>query len=154
MDTSGLSGVADARDIKMSEKDFHDHVAQPGLPESGDGKPTSFAEYIYWATLRRQVEAADSTVVHSKGFGLVFAKFGKEKGHGADIEVHEENESASDDLRGMSAHDVELLNARRALRQGGWATVFYLTYASVQRAIRHRQHWPYTWGPALRLIRG
>ncbi|KAJ7826425.1 hypothetical protein B0H13DRAFT_1918177 [Mycena leptocephala] len=117
MDTGGLSGVADARDIKISEKDFHDHVAQPGPPEGGDGKPTSFAEYIHWATLRRQVEATDSTVVHSKGFGLVFAKFGKEKEHGADVEVHEANESASDDLRGMSAHDVELLNARRALRQ-------------------------------------
>jgi hypothetical protein len=56
-------------------------------------------------------------VVHSKGFGLLFAKFGKEKEHGADVEVHEANESASDDLRGMSAHDVELLNARRALRR-------------------------------------
>ncbi|KAJ7863579.1 hypothetical protein B0H13DRAFT_2354109 [Mycena leptocephala] len=54
MDTSRLPGVADARDIKMSEKDFHDHVAQPGPPEGGDGKPTSFAEYIHWATLRRR----------------------------------------------------------------------------------------------------
>jgi hypothetical protein len=73
MDTSGLSGVANAGDVKMSEKDFHDHVAQPectprpvpvlylAAPEGGDGKPTSFAEYIHWATLRREVEAADST---------------------------------------------------------------------------------------------
>lgn len=56
-------------------------------------------------------------MVHSKGFGVVFAKFGKEKEHDTDVEVHEANESASDDLRGMSEHDVELLNARRALRQ-------------------------------------
>jgi len=132
MDTSGLSGVANTSDIKMPEKDFHDHVAQPGLPEGGDGKPTSFAEYVHWATLRRQVEAADSTVVHSKGFGVVFAKFGKEKEHGTDVEVHEANEAnESDDLRGMSEHDVELLNARRALRQAGWATVFYLVTCDI-----------------------
>ncbi|KAJ7925099.1 hypothetical protein B0H13DRAFT_2574471 [Mycena leptocephala] len=124
MDTSGLSGVADARDIKMSEKDFHDHVAQPGPPGA-----VMESRLLSLNTSTGPLFVA--SVVHSKGFGLLFAKFGKEKEHGADVEVHEANESASDDLRGMSAHDVELLNARRALRQAGWATVFYLVTCDI-----------------------
>ncbi|KAJ7840249.1 hypothetical protein B0H13DRAFT_2416288 [Mycena leptocephala] len=116
-----------SQDVSSSNLLFGPNLEHSTLavPESGDGKPTSFAEYIYWATLRRQVEAADSTV-RSR-----LCQIWEGKDHGADIEVHEENESASDDLHGMSAHDVELLNARRALCQAGWATVFYLVTCDI-----------------------
>jgi hypothetical protein len=49
-----------------------------------------------------------NSVVHSKGFGVVLAKFGKEKEHGMGVEVQEAHESVFDDLRGMSEHNIGL----------------------------------------------
>lgn len=63
MNVAGTLGVGDASQLgKMDEKTLHDSLVHPVPAVTiGDGKPTSLAEYLYWAKKQRAVEDADKT---------------------------------------------------------------------------------------------
>jgi len=58
---AGTLGVGDASKLgKMDEKTLHNSVVHEApTVTGGDGKPTSLAEYLYWAEKQRAVEDAD-----------------------------------------------------------------------------------------------
>ncbi|GAA5932683.1 hypothetical protein JCM1841_006937 [Sporobolomyces salmonicolor] len=126
---AAYSGAADPqRELNLDEKAFHDSVAQP----FGDGRKTSFVEYVFWADRQREREALDKTVVHTAGLSTLVHKI-REKGKGGEKteeaavqEVQEVPADDFDDMVGLSERDIALANARRVLRQAGWASVFYL----------------------------
>lgn len=39
--------------------------------------------------------------------------------------------AAEEDLQGLTPRELELINARRMLRQAGWATIFYLVTSDI-----------------------
>ncbi|KAM0754795.1 hypothetical protein T439DRAFT_377221 [Meredithblackwellia eburnea MCA 4105] len=105
--------------------DSHSHSSAP-LPEFTAVGRTSFEEYLWWAAARREVEDADKTEIVSKGITQLFHS--KEKGEkDAGVEVTEATiVQGDDDLVGLTERQKELAVARRALRQAGWATIFFL----------------------------
>ncbi|BGP04053.1 hypothetical protein NBRC10513v2_007793 [Rhodotorula toruloides] len=130
MDSAALAGVAiPQQEANESEKQM-DQFYQPQV---GSDK-ISLAEYRYWAARQRERERNDTADFHSRGLAsfahTVKGKIGKsEKDH--DVHIREATDSpalddVAADLEGLSERELELVNARRALRVAGWATIFYL----------------------------
>ncbi|KAK4704241.1 hypothetical protein P7C70_g1968, partial [Phenoliferia sp. Uapishka_3] len=134
--STGNFAVGDPlREARESDKQLEEDFAHspPVYEGSGEARPPkpSFAEYLYHAKLRREVEDADKSVVTSKGIAQLFKKKEEkeDKGEKDDSVVIQEGPTQpqhDDDLEGLTETQREYLNARRALRQAGWATVFYL----------------------------
>lgn len=126
MQAAAVAGAANPQlELNETEKHFHDDK----FPPRYDARYTpSFAEYLHWARLQRAHEDADKTVIHSAGISsLVHTIKGDKKGSDDGFvtearAVEEEDEQ----IAGLSERDVALVNARRVLRQAGWASVFYL----------------------------
>ncbi|KAL8283212.1 hypothetical protein RQP46_005990 [Phenoliferia psychrophenolica] len=127
----GNLGVSDPlHEPRRSDKELEATLGQaPDYEVAKKGPKPSFHEYLFHASLRREAEDNDHSIVTSKGIGQLFAKKEKsEKGEkdGDVVVVHETEHEGSDDLAGMTESQIEYLNARRALRLAGWGTVFYL----------------------------
>ncbi|GAA5881346.1 hypothetical protein JCM16303_000138 [Sporobolomyces ruberrimus] len=128
MQAAALAGASDPqRELNETEKAFHDSRNSPAYDV---GYTPSFAEVLYWAKLQRAREDRDNTVVHSSGISsLVHTIKGDHKKGSDDGIVTEASPAEEDDdeqVVGLSDREVSLVNARRALRQAGWASVFYL----------------------------
>lgn len=71
--------------------------------------------------------------MHSAGLGKLFAQRKGKHVDSAQTTISSAQEGGAADLGvegelvGLSLRDTELANARRVLRQAGWATVFYLS---------------------------
>ncbi|KAK4701208.1 hypothetical protein P7C70_g5023, partial [Phenoliferia sp. Uapishka_3] len=140
--TSGFGVSDNIREPQMSDKELEGALRRQSTGSTGPahevvpfGKP-SFAEYLHWATLRRAVEASDTGMITHKGIAQLFKPEKGEKDEKDDCVVVREGsvDSAGDeDMAGMTESQIEYLNARRALRQAGWATVFYLITYVVSR---------------------
>ncbi|KDE05771.1 hypothetical protein MVLG_03862 [Microbotryum lychnidis-dioicae p1A1 Lamole] len=65
--------------------------------------------------------------------GKVIAKQMEKKGDapGIDDEAHRRMEGELEQMQGLSDHQTELSNARRLLRQAGWATGFFVITADI-----------------------
>ncbi|GAA5957433.1 hypothetical protein JCM8115_006988 [Rhodotorula mucilaginosa] len=124
-----LEGNANSKEMDM----LHQH--QPHASK------ISLAEYFFWAERQRAREKRDTTVTSQPLADVGRAIKGKitksEKGSddGSDHKVTAGVQDAdadgvpdepSGDLVGLSPYEVELCDARRALRVAGWATIFYL----------------------------
>ncbi|SCV72670.1 BQ2448_4207 [Microbotryum intermedium] len=97
-----------------------------------DSHPVSLVEYIHWARIQREIEARDTVPVKTGGFGplgkMIAQKMDKTGGEGVTLsaETQQRMEAELEQIQGFSPHHTELTNARRMLRQAGWATVFFL----------------------------
>ncbi|SCZ92676.1 BZ3500_MvSof-1268-A1-R1_Chr5-2g08094 [Microbotryum saponariae] len=97
-----------------------------------DSQPVSLVEYIHWAKIQREIEARDTTQVKTGGLGplgkIIAQKMDKTGGEGMTVspEIQQRMEAELEQMQGFSPHHQELSNARRMLRQAGWATVFFL----------------------------
>lgn len=87
------------------------------------GARPSFAERLYWAEKRREFERNDPRMSQTKGIAAIFKRKQHAETKQLEAEMGPEND---DDLIGLSDRQRDLNNARRVLRQAGWATVFYL----------------------------
>ncbi|SCV72669.1 BQ2448_4206 [Microbotryum intermedium] len=93
--------------------------------------------YIHWAKIQREIESRDTTPVKTGGLGplgkVIAKKLQQRSGNplGIDDEVHRCMEAELEQMQGLSEHQAELTNARRLLRQAGWATVFFLITADI-----------------------
>ncbi|GAA6005912.1 hypothetical protein JCM11491_004058 [Sporobolomyces phaffii] len=129
MQAAALAGAADPqRELNETEKEFHD---ERGAQRFDAGYTPSFAEYLYWAKKQRAREDQDSETIHSAGISSLIhtIKGDKDSSKGSDGVIAEVGAADSDDhdqLAGLSERDIALVNARRVLRQAGWASVFYL----------------------------
>ncbi|SCZ92675.1 BZ3500_MvSof-1268-A1-R1_Chr5-2g08093 [Microbotryum saponariae] len=117
----------------MGEKDVtvNAYIAAPA-----DAHPVSLVEYLHWAKIQREIEARDTTPVKTGGLGPLgkfIAKQMEKRGDtpGIDDEAHRRMEAELEQMQGLSEHQTELSNARRLLRQAGWATVFFLITADI-----------------------
>ncbi|CDR48491.1 RHTO0S18e01222g2_1 [Rhodotorula toruloides] len=145
MDSAALAGVAiPQQEANESEKQMDQFYQPQGAKRDGASQTLSYsavgsdkislAEYRYWAARQRERERNDTADFHSRGLAsfahTVKGKIGKgEKDH--DVHVREATDSptfddVAADLEGLSERELELVNARRALRVAGWATIFYL----------------------------
>lgn len=102
-------------------------IASSGSPDltstsCADSEP-SFAERLYWAEKRREFERTDPRMGHSLSL-LTMLQPSKRKAR--QMENTELGADAQEDLVGLPDRERDLANARRVLRQAGWATVFYL----------------------------
>lgn len=95
----------------------------------------SLAEYFFWAERQRAREKRDTTVTSQpladvgRAIKGKITKSEKSSDDGSDHKVSAEVQDAdgvpdepSGDLVGLSPYEVELCDARRALRVAGWAT--------------------------------
>jgi len=158
MNVAGIAGAADPqRELNESDTEFHDEKRSP--PDGSESPPflpicstiglivytccaarytPSFAEHLHWARLSRQKEDADKTKItgsHAMS-GLIHTikgdKDSKEQDVGTVTEAPVEEE---DQLVGLSERDLSLVNARRVLRQAGWASAFYLITCDMKFAL-------------------
>ncbi|GAA6061497.1 hypothetical protein JCM10212_000201 [Sporobolomyces blumeae] len=132
MQAAAVAGASHPqRELNETEKEFHDEHLPTKLAGDFSYRP-SFAEVLYWAERQREKEDNDKTVIHSAGISSAIHKFKEKKGKGYDesavvTEVSSESGSHDyDDLAGLTEREISLVNARRVLRQAGWAAVFYL----------------------------
>ncbi|KAM0792676.1 hypothetical protein ACM66B_002456 [Microbotryomycetes sp. NB124-2] len=134
----GAFGVSDAV-LESKEKNL---VATHALPAydahtrvdvSTSGRKVSLAEYIFYARRQREIERNDTTVVHSAGLSKLVHRIKDKKGE-ASSDIDEKgiqnsemyDAAVEEDLQGLTERERDLVNARRALRVAGWASVFFL----------------------------
>jgi len=89
----------------------------------------SFAEYLHWAKLSREREDLDKGKIdggHAVSSLIHTFKGDKGSKEGDVGTVTEAQVEEDDQLVGLSERDLALVNARRVLRQAGWASAFYL----------------------------
>lgn len=134
MQAAAIAGASDPqREIDGGDRKLHDELAPPTYAGSASYRP-SFAEYIFWAEKQRAREAEDRTVVHSAGIATIVHKVREKKGSKDENDTtvteasvdNESNHIHQDELVGLTDREIQLVNARRVLRQAGWASVFYL----------------------------
>ncbi|KAI5474314.1 amino acid transporter [Pseudohyphozyma bogoriensis] len=119
-----LMGVADAGvveptyskdkkegDFNVSETSYPSAEAQSNILTGN----ISLVEYMHWATLRRAEEDEDTGATTAIGIAAIWTK--------KDKDAEKTFIGSESDLDGLSPRDRELANARRVLRQAGWATV-------------------------------
>lgn len=98
----------------------------------------SLAEYFFWAERQRERERNDNTPTTAALTDLgrtlkgKITKFEKSADDDSDpvttsVEPYDALADASGDLVGLSEYEVELCNARRALRVAGWSSIFYVS---------------------------
>ncbi|GAA5935830.1 uncharacterized protein JCM15063_001818 [Sporobolomyces koalae] len=130
MQAAAVAGAADPqRELNETEKEFHE--AHAPVHYSNENYEPSFAEIRFWADKQREREDADKTVIHSAGLSSLLHTFkgdtkGEKEGSGHVSEVGSSEYHDEDQTAGLSERETALVNARRVLRQAGWASVFYL----------------------------
>lgn len=126
MQAAAVAGAADPQfELNETEKQFHDDRLPPHYEV---GYTPSFAEYLHWAKIQRAHEDRDTTITHSSSpiSSLVHTIKGDKKGSDDGIVTEAKAVEEDEQLAGLSERDIALVNARRVLRQAGWASVFYL----------------------------
>ncbi|GAA6020779.1 hypothetical protein JCM8202_005443 [Rhodotorula sphaerocarpa] len=110
---------------------------QPHPEHLHSSDKVSLAEYFFWAERQRERERNDNTPTTAALTDLgrtlkgKITKFEKSADDDSDpvttsVEPYDALADASGDLVGLSEYEVELCNARRALRVAGWSSIFYL----------------------------
>ncbi|GAA5856718.1 hypothetical protein JCM5353_003812 [Sporobolomyces roseus] len=127
MNVAGIAGAGDPqRELNESDREFHDEKRSPRYETH---YAPSFAEYLHWAKLSREREDLDKGKIdggHAVSSLIHTFKGDKGSKEGDVGTVTEAQVEEDDQLVGLSERDLALVNARRVLRQAGWASAFYL----------------------------
>jgi len=105
---------------ESTKTEFKSEAMAEHVPSYSDIKDVPFEDFLHYALIQRTKEEHEAGAITGNSLSNPFGKYANTRLPLAAVTNLEEPEAV------MTADELERSNARRALRQAGWAAVFFL----------------------------